>query len=573
MIILAILYNSHDNSVAMIKDGVILFACSNERFSRIKMDRGLPIQAIRECLHYTKIPTSKIDQVVFVGEPFPKSFIEVFRFFTMPVFLTRGRYWLWLKNPVLILKSLIYTSVLPAFLYREIYSPLRIRWELRGFKKRYVFVPHHLSHLYSAYFTSGWKDCLVGCFEGSGLIKAVSLYDVKQGRWTKITENSLPNSAGFFYTLSTYILGFKPVRHEGKITGLAAYGNPQKASKLVESLISVKGLKIRVNYNLWQKIAVFCQLNKRPPPYLQKYSREDIAAAFQQRLEDCVLAIINLALLKYPADKIAMAGGVMANVKLNQKIHDIGSVKHLFIHPAMGDDGIALGAALYQAHQSGFKLGKLNDVYFGPAYTDQTILKALKKYQLSYRKVLNIEKEMAKLLAQGHIIARFNGRMEYGPRALGNRSILCQATDVKINQILNQKLKRTEFMPFAPVVLKRLAPKCFKNLRGAEYSAKFMTITFECTDYMKRRCPAVVHVDGTARPQILSKSDNPSYYKILNEYYKITKIPALINTSFNLHEEPIVCTPDDAIRAVLAGELDYLAIGNYLVVRTQAAKN
>ena len=177
----------------------------------------------------------------------------------------------------------------------------------------------------------------------------------------------------------------------------------------------------------------------------------------------------------------------------------------------------------------------------------------------------NIESEIAKLLARGFVVARFNGRMEFGPRALGNRSILYQATDKTVNDWLNKKLRRTEFMPFAPATLAEYANKCYKNIKGAEYTAKFMTITFNCTNWMKKKCPGVVHIDGTARPQLLSREDNPSFYKIIDEYRKITGIPSIINTSFNIHEEPIVCSPKDAVRAFKIGHLDYLVIGNYLV--------
>jgi carbamoyltransferase len=163
------------------------------------------------------------------------------------------------------------------------------------------------------------------------------------------------------------------------------------------------------------------------------------------------------------------------------------------------------------------------------------------------------------------VVARCDGRMEYGPRALGNRSILYQPTDASVNEWLNKRLKRTEFMPFAPVTLAEFADQCYENLDGARYPAQFMTITFNCTDWMKKHCPAVVHIDGTARPQLIHHDTNPSYYRILNEYYKITGLPSLINTSFNMHEEPIVCTPHDAIRGFLQGNLDYLALGKYLL--------
>jgi len=224
-----------------------------------------------------------------------------------------------------------------------------------------------------------------------------------------------------------------------------------------------------------------------------------------------------------------------------------------------------LGAALHQAYIYNERIPQPQTVYFGPDFSEKNIEKALKKYGLTYKKYKNIEAKIAGLLADKKIIGRFNGRMEYGPRALGNRSILYEAKDRSVNDWLNKRLKRTEFMPFAPVTLEEYAGKCYKNIHGAEYPSRFMTITFNCTDYMKKTSPACVHVDDTARPQIIRRKDNPSYYKILKEYHRITGIPSIVNTSFNMHEEPIVCSPNDAIRAFLSSGIDYLAIGPYLV--------
>jgi carbamoyltransferase len=268
---------------------------------------------------------------------------------------------------------------------------------------------------------------------------------------------------------------------------------------------------------------------------------------------------------------LALAGGVFANVKLNQRIHQLDGVRSLFIHPGMGDEGLAVGAALAVnaalGKDAGSQIGssRLADVYFGPGSDDREIKRAAEKEKLDAEPMQEIEPRIAALLAQGFVVARFNGRMEYGPRALGNRSILYQATDPTVNDWLNRRLQRTEFMPFAPVTLEEFADQCYVNLDGARDAARFMTITFDCTDWMKKHCPAVVHVDGTARPQIIDKQANPSYHRIVEEYRTLTGLPTLINTSFNMHEEPIVCTPADALRAFLEWHLDYLAMGNYLL--------
>ena len=210
---------------------------------------------------------------------------------------------------------------------------------------------------------------------------------------------------------------------------------------------------------------------------------------------------------------------------------------------------------------------RLPNVYFGLEYTNEEIESILKSEFNSYEKPKHIARKIAQLLQSGKVIAHFNGRMEFGPRSLGNRSILYNTTDPSVNHWLNEQLNRTEFMPFAPVTLSEYAKKCYKNIEGSEYSSEFMTITYECTDFMKKCSPAAVHIDGTARPQLINEKINKRYYDILKEYFILSNIPSLINTSFNIHEEPIVCSPKDAVRAFKLGNLDYLAIGDFLVER------
>ena len=231
----------------------------------------------------------------------------------------------------------------------------------------------------------------------------------------------------------------------------------------------------------------------------------------------------------------------------------------------MGDGGCGTGAALAEFAGSLATRSRINDVYLGPDYSANEIVEALKRAQLPFTHYQPIEPKIAMLLAAGKVVARFDGRMEYGPRALGHRSILYHAKEPAVNQWLNQRLGRTEFMPFAPATLYEHREACYKHIKGADYAAEFMTLTFDCTDEMKRDCPAAVHVDGTARPQLVSETGSPGFHRILTEYHKLSGIPSLINTSFNMHEEPIVCTPDDAIRAFLQGNLDCLAIGEFLV--------
>lgn len=565
MKILAIHVQSHDTGVALVQDGEIIYAAANERFSRIKMDRRVPLKALKNCLNYTKTKPQDLDKVVFVGDSFPKSLWCMFKESSWALTNSRGRYLLFWRKPHLILWRIILATGVPGFLYRVLLPEWKIKQALKGYEENYSYTHHHFAHLYSAYYTSGWDKCLVACFEGSGFDETFSIYQVKNKKWTKITQNRLPHSAGKFYELVTLLLGFNIWRHPGKITGLAAFGNPNIFYKHVKDLLKVKGMNLEFDYNYYLKWFINYLVNKSIPDVWKKNKREDIAAAFQRRLEECVVEIIQKAVKLTGESKVALAGGVIGNVKLNQKIHEIPEISEIHINQAMGDDGLVIGASLDVASKSGGKIKRLEDVYLGPDFTNGEIISALRKYKLKFSKEKNIEKRIAELLADNKVVARFNGRMEYGPRALGNRSILYHAKDKTVNDWLNKRLKRTEFMPFAPVTLDRFAKKCYKNIDGAEHPARFMTITLDCTEFMRKISPAVVHVDGTARPQIIRKQDNPSYYKIIEEYYKLTGIPSLINTSFNMHEEPIVCTPSDAARSFISGNLDYLAIGNYLV--------
>jgi carbamoyltransferase len=235
----------------------------------------------------------------------------------------------------------------------------------------------------------------------------------------------------------------------------------------------------------------------------------------------------------------------------------------------MGDGGCGTGAAFVACLESGIRPEKVESVYLGPEYSDEEIERCLLEAGLHYRRLEDPEPEIASELAKNRIVARFNGRMEYGPRALGNRSVLYQAREPEVNLGLNHQLGRTEFMPFAPAALQESTRELFEHLEGGERTAEFMTITFDCTPKMCSESPAAVHIDRTARPQIVTPSSNPSFHRLLTEYKKLTGLSVLINTSFNMHEEPIVCSPQDAIRAFLDGRIDMLAIGNYLAVHPQ----
>jgi len=269
---------------------------------------------------------------------------------------------------------------------------------------------------------------------------------------------------------------------------------------------------------------------------------------------------------------VALSGGVFGNVKLNQRIAELKGVDEVYVYPAMGDEGLGLGAALYAAgKRNGLRPFAIDDVYLGPEYSDSEIAAALQQERVSYTRHEDTElaDRVAALLADGKVVAMYRGRMEFGPRALGHRTILFQTTDPGVNDWLNKRLQRTEFMPFAPVTMSEYADRCYVGMSSRRYTSRFMTVTCDCTDWMKETSPAVVHLDGTARPQLISREIEPFYYQILERYYQRTGIPSLVNTSFNMHEEPIVCSPEDAARAFKQGHLDFLVIGPYLCTAPQ----
>ena len=267
---------------------------------------------------------------------------------------------------------------------------------------------------------------------------------------------------------------------------------------------------------------------------------------------------------------VALAGGVFANVRLNQAIAELDEIDDVWVFPAMGDEGLGLGAALVAtARRAPLAPFRLDSAYLGDEYGEAEMRRALEAEGLPAEPLPDpaLAARVAGLLAAGRVVAVCRGRMEFGPRALGHRTILYQTGDPTVNDWLNKRLRRTEFMPFAPVTLAEHADRCYVGLDACRYTAEFMTITCGCTPCMREMSPAVVHLDGTARPQIIRRETEPFYYDVVAEYHRRTGIPSLINTSFNMHEEPIVCTPGDAVRAFLQGHLDALALGPFLVER------
>jgi carbamoyltransferase len=565
---------------ALVKDGRLVAAINDERLVREKMVFGVPRESIKMILTMCGISPDEIDAIAVATKN--QHFIDAYLDFKNGWFgLQRGRYKQYLfetasrasryRARLPYMDKVYYALRRPAFARRR-KELKRILREEFGFSCPIYFLDHHFCHAASVYYTCGFKEAAVFSIDGGGDGKSARIYDVAGGEFNELHSISSFDSLGNFYSYVTQFCGFKAGKHEGKITGLAAYGKPVYVPQLKKIMIGQNGT-IRNIANVFYHSALK-ELERLLP---KDFSHRDLAASIQLYIEDMVVGLVKHWLKKTGHCHVALAGGLFANVKVNQRIHEIPAVKSVFVHPGMGDEGMPVGSALSLYYElSGKKYDpdfvSMEHVFLGPEYSDEEITSELDMQDVEYRHYPDVEIEIARLLANGAIVARFNGKMEYGPRALGNRTIFYQATDPSVAYWLNDALKRTEFMPYAPVVMTGHAEKCFEGIDGAENTARFMTITFNCTDWMAKNCPGVVHIDNTARPQLVRETDNPSMYRILDEYYKITGLPVLINTSFNMHEEPIVCTPTDAIRSFKLGHLDYLAIGNYIAKNSQPLK-
>jgi len=564
------------SGAAVIEDGRILAAINEERIVRIKLARGFPRESIREVLRITGTDPKDIDGVAIAQvnmefrdeiEDWPGWFeardeetdIHSMFFRLASRFGNLGPRIPGLKLGYYALRAPIYRRR-----RRRIVDILREEFAIRANVR---FFHHHYAHATSAYYTSPFQEALVVSMDGGGDGHSSHIYSVKDGVFKNLVTIDSYDSLGNFYAYITAICGFKAKRHEGKITGLAARGRPIYRD-IIEAMIGHENGKVVNRGHVMFNSALDAIRNALP----ENWNREDLAATIQVVAEDVSRAYISYWIEKTGHKNVALAGGIFANVRINEEVLGIQGVDSIFVHPGMTDEGLAVGSALAyegsvrrRSKESYEPLG-LSDVYLGNEYTDEEIGNAVTSADLEAEHLPGgIEIAVAEQLAAGKVVARFDGRMEYGPRALGNRSILYQPGDPSVNDWLNELLQRTEFMPFAPSCLYEAADQLFEDHHGGTDTARFMTITFHCTPWMVERCGGVVHVDGTARPQLVKKEDNASYYAIIDGYRKLTGVPAIINTSFNIHEEPIVRSPDDAIRAFLDSSLDYLAIGDYLV--------
>jgi carbamoyltransferase len=440
--------------------------------------------------------------------------------------------------------------------------------------KNECFYSHHYCHAAGAYYTSNYKyddKVLIITLDGGGQYNYGKVY---LGHENKIKEvHSLPiqtnGSLGQLWMQVTEAMGWKMLKDEGKIMGMAGHGVlDDMVLKLFKTCVDYNNLKFLYPATTMRTIFV-CDYLKELNYFTDTEKRYNIAYTLQYLTENLVLQYISDLLVKYPEyNKLALAGGIFSNVKMNQKINEHKDVEEIYIYPPMGDDGLSLGAALIKAVElEEYTLHRFDNVFLGTEYSDEQFYEEFDNNILINHYQDYNPRIIAEYLNEGKIVAIFDGKLEYGPRALGSRSILTRATDSWMHQELNDRLHRNEIMPFAPIVLEGYEDVVFDCIKS-KYTAEFMTICYNTKEYWKDKIPAVVHkVDNTARPQIVTKNNGSKFYEILEHYYSISRIPVLLNTSFNGHGDPIIENPEKAFEHLINNTIDMLVINNKIYTK------
>jgi len=555
MITLGINYSrTHDSAACLARDGELLFAVAEERISRIKHDASFPRHAIRACLDFGRIRAEELDEVCFGWPTAGPAFRHDLKC------LATG------AMPATVLNFLATTTHFLSMWHQGSGAKLFAQ-QFGPTKARMRFVDHHFAHAISAYAFSGFHNAAVVVMDGRGAWEASSIWYGHDGFLDHVLTIPWPNSLGLFYAQFTHYLGFVPYSDEWKVMGLAPYGNP--GINLTE-FISLNHESYQVNAPL-----LFERSNggsaiarrfgpERTPESDIDESFKNVAFAVQDACEVAMLGLVKLATQKTRCRNVCLAGGVALNSKANGKIRDSGMVDRIFIQPAASDDGVALGAAFAPYLDRGGRLPMrpLRHAYLGPEFQDAEIETALRTYKLRAMKMENVAATTAELLASGKIIGWFQGRMEFGPRALGHRSILADPRDPEMNTKVNNAVKFREWWrPFAPSMLREVVAEYLEHA----CDSPFMILTNPVRAEKRGVIPSVTHVDGSARPQTVERDINPLYWDLINEFGKRTGVPVLMNTSFNLRGEAIVNTPTDAIRTFFSSGMDALVMGSYLV--------
>ena len=562
MIILGIT-NDYTSGACLLKNNVVKACVSEERFTRIKQDFAWPTNSINYVLKNQKIKLKDVDHIVYGYSQGFKAEKDLLFYFDRIVYEAK-------KNPkgIEIFRDRIEQELIRDGNKRKQFA-LFIKKNKVENKSSYL--RHHQCHGYSVYCLSQYKNSLVVTSDGRGDFEAITVSHIQNGNMKTLYRSTSNDSLGYFYSRITKLLNFTPHKHEGKVTGLAARGNPYKLIRYMKKMIFYKSGKIYgINGEYYKP---FFQdgngkktWSKKALRIFKNYSKEDIAAAAQKHLEDLLVKIVSFYMKKTNEKNLCVAGGVFANVLANQKIRELKNVKNFFTLPHVGDEGLALGAAVGYNFLKNKKKTNFKNLYLGPK-PELNKKKLEKKYKVKFKKIKNISDFMVGCLKNNKVIGYLNDRMEFGTRALCNRSIFYHCNDISINDRLNKRLKRYEFMPFTPVTAFELAKKCYIGWKKDHLLSEFMTTTYKCTKIMKKNSPAVTHVDNTARPQILKRNKNPIIHSLLMKWYKETGGLSLINTSFNVHEEPIVCSAEDGIKSFKKRMVDILIVNNYQVIK------
>ncbi len=557
-----------DAGAALFVGDRLVAAVNEERLTRTKLQGGFPERSIDTVLTLGGIRPSDVDLVAVGGIATPSVVTRLSRRLQARLGGTAGIVFEHADSPLERLADLAryrlrLTTNRPGGpggrIEAALAGPLlRRRLPAGARRARLLLVDHHTAHAASAYFGSGFDRALVVTADSLGDGCSLTVSYAEGTRVRRVFSADPFVSFGTFYALVTRHLGFRPYRHEGKVLALAAAGDARRVGVPFPLRYEDGALRYDGAWGLraWPWLA-----------RLSAYAREDVAAWLQQGLETGLLAIVGEHQRRTGVGDLCVAGGVFANVRLNARLAGAEGTRRLHVFPHMGDGGLAVGAVLAALRPAGWTLPSLA---LGPGFDDAALRRALGP--VPHHRPADLAEEVARLLASGRVVAHFDGRMEYGPRALGHRSVLAEAKRSDVREDLNRRLNRTEFMPFAPVLLDEGAAERVAGLERAPQAGRHMTVAFAARPKLVEEAPGAVHVDRTARCQVATRSEHPRLWAVLDRYRRATGRSTLINTSFNRHEEPIVCTPDDAVKTFCEGGLDALALGPYLALAPGVAR-
>ena len=579
----------HDSAASIIIDGKIIAAAQEERFTRVKHDSSYPFNAINFVLKFAKLELSQVDQIVFFEKPFLKfeRLLETYVAFAPKGFTSFAKSMpIWLKNKL--------------FQKNYLFKMLKSHDEKFMNQEKIFFSDHHLSHAASAFFPSPFEEAVVLTADGVGEWATTTVAIGKKNKLDIIKEIHFPHSLGLLYSSFTYYIGFKVNSGEYKLMGLAPYGKPIYKEKIYKIIDVKKDGSFRLDQNYFNYSTGLTMTNKNFEKHFGQKPRDpenenltqfhmDIAASIQTVTEEIIIKIIKSLKEEFPVDNLCLAGGVALNCVANGKILKEKIFKNVWIQPAAGDAGGSLGAALALWHieQNNSRdiissKDNMQGSYLGPEYSKTQIETELKKNHANYEWFEDEEllKKVAKDLSNGDAIGWFQGRMEFGPRALGARSIIADPRSDKMQKNLNLKVKfRESFRPFAPSILSEDLSNWFDINEDSPYmlmvgkilKSKSLKMTkeeenlfgIEKLNIKRSVVPAITHIDYTSRIQTVHKNTNPKFHKLIENFKKITGCPILVNTSFNVRGEPIVNSPLDAFKCFMGTNLDKLVVGNF----------